>query len=99
MHERGIRRPSLGDLYRAFTEPRILHRSSSVRVTDSGDDGIRTHDFLLAKQALCQLSYVPERIKPTERDDRHDNDIAVVTRSTILGGHGVVQVGVVPTAP
>ncbi len=25
-----------------------------------GDDGIRTHDPLLAKQVLCQLSYVPE---------------------------------------
>jgi hypothetical protein len=24
-----------------------------------GDDGIRTHDPLLAKQVLCQLSYVP----------------------------------------
>jgi hypothetical protein len=24
-----------------------------------GDDGNRTHDPLLAKQVLCQLSYVP----------------------------------------
>ncbi len=26
----------------------------------SGDDGTRTHDPLLAKQVLFQLSYVPE---------------------------------------
>ena len=26
----------------------------------SGDDGTRTHDPLLAKQVLYQLSYVPE---------------------------------------
>jgi hypothetical protein len=24
-----------------------------------GDDGTRTHDPLLAKQVLCQLSYIP----------------------------------------
>ncbi|MEY3618828.1 MAG: hypothetical protein RL726_1526 [Actinomycetota bacterium] len=28
-------------------------------VTLGGDDGNRTHDLLLAKQALYQLSYVP----------------------------------------
>ena len=27
----------------------------------SGDGGTRTRDFLLAKQVLYQLSYVPER--------------------------------------
>ena len=27
--------------------------------TNGGDDGNRTHDLLLAKQALYQLSYVP----------------------------------------
>ena len=31
----------------------------TVVVTASGDDGNRTHDLLLAKQALYQLSYVP----------------------------------------
>ena len=30
------------------------------RVHSGGDDGNRTHDLLLAKQALYQLSYVPE---------------------------------------
>jgi hypothetical protein len=29
-----------------------------------GDDGTRTHDPLLAKQVLCQLSYVPEKSRP-----------------------------------
>jgi hypothetical protein len=29
------------------------------RLVIGGDDGIRTHDPLLAKQVLCQLSYVP----------------------------------------
>ena len=34
---------------------------SSVRqLHTSGDDGARTHDPLLAKQVLFQLSYVPE---------------------------------------
>jgi hypothetical protein len=32
-----------------------------------GDDGTRTHDPLLAKQVLCQLSYVPAA-------DRHSQD-------------------------
>jgi hypothetical protein len=27
-----------------------------------GDDGTRTHDPLLAKQVLFQLSYIPEEI-------------------------------------
>ena len=31
------------------------------KCTESGDDGTRTHDPLLAKQVLFQLSYVPER--------------------------------------
>ncbi len=31
----------------------------TVVFTTSGDDGNRTHDLLLAKQALYQLSYVP----------------------------------------
>ena len=31
----------------------------TVVFTASGDDGNRTHDLLLAKQALYQLSYVP----------------------------------------
>ena len=33
--------------------------SKTVAFTMSGDDGNRTHDLLLAKQALYQLSYVP----------------------------------------
>lgn len=28
-------------------------------IDQSGEDGTRTHDFLLAKQALSQLSYIP----------------------------------------
>ncbi len=32
----------------------------SGRGCSGGDDGNRTHDPLLAKQVLCQLSYVPE---------------------------------------
>ena len=30
-----------------------------IRVSDSGDEGDRTPDPLLAKQVLSQLSYVP----------------------------------------
>lgn len=33
--------------------------SAATRGFDGGDDGNRTHDPLLAKQVLCQLSYVP----------------------------------------
>jgi hypothetical protein len=29
-----------------------------------GDDGTRTHDPLLAKQVLFQLSYIPEKYLP-----------------------------------
>ena len=35
--------------------------SIAARGFDGGDDGNRTHDILLAKQVLCQLSYVPRR--------------------------------------
>ena len=34
--------------------------SGATRGFDGGDDGNRTHDPLLAKQVLCQLSYVPK---------------------------------------
>jgi hypothetical protein len=40
---------------------------------DGGDDGNRTHDPLLAKQVLCQLSYVPRGVT---------HDIAAQARST-----------------
>ncbi len=36
---------------------RISERMS--RVKTHGDDGTRTRDFLLAKEALYQLSYIP----------------------------------------
>ena len=32
---------------------------SDLRHLDGGDDGIRTHDPLLAGQVLSQLSYTP----------------------------------------
>ena len=35
-------------------------KENGRRVHSGGDDGNRTHDLLLAKQALYQLSYVPE---------------------------------------
>ena len=36
-----------------------LHRSSSIFRSTGGDDGVRTHDPLLAGQVLSQLSYTP----------------------------------------
>ena len=36
-----------------------------------GDEGTRTPDILLAKQALYQLSYVPPKPHPVIRDARH----------------------------
>ena len=36
-----------------------LHRSSSILWSTGGDDGVRTHDPLLAGQVLSQLSYTP----------------------------------------
>ena len=50
--------------------------------TNGGDDGNRTHDLLLAKQALYQLSYVPEgqdeRLSG-ENLVRHQDWLAVTT--------------------
>ena len=47
------------------TSARIGTRPRDSQASDqgiySGDDGNRTHDPLLAKQVLCQLSYVPGR--------------------------------------
>ena len=42
-------------------------------IQSGGDDGNRTHDLLLAKQALYQLSYVPEGRKRLSADhaDHH----------------------------
>ena len=34
--------------------------------TDGGDDGIRTHDPLLAGQVLSQLSYTPKGFSSSE---------------------------------
>ena len=45
-----------------MVEPRRFKRNG-------GDDGNRTHDLLLAKQALYQLSYVPERQASDYRRD------------------------------
>ena len=42
-----------------------------------GDDGNRTHDLLLAKQMLYQLSYVP--VKGVSR--QRDHDTISVTRA------------------
>ena len=36
-------------------------RSVPIDLSGGGDDGTRTHDPLLAKQVLFQLSYVPEK--------------------------------------
>ena len=33
---------------------------TSLRMTSPGDEGIRTPDLLLARQALSHLSYTPE---------------------------------------
>ena len=37
----------------------LIHRSPVDRLRSGGDDGIRTHDPLLAGQVLSQLSYTP----------------------------------------
>ena len=37
----------------------LIHRSPVDRLRPGGDDGIRTHDPLLAGQVLSQLSYTP----------------------------------------
>ena len=39
--------------------PFASRSASSVRFCAGGDDGIRTHDPLLAGQVLSQLSYTP----------------------------------------
>ncbi len=36
-----------------------MERMSRVTWQTHGDDGTRTRDFLLAKEALYQLSYIP----------------------------------------
>ena len=37
----------------------LVHLNADVFSTSGGDDGIRTHDPLLAGQVLSQLSYTP----------------------------------------
>jgi hypothetical protein len=43
----------------ALSRERAKTGYTDTEIAASGDDGIRTHDPLLAKQVLCQLSYVP----------------------------------------
>ncbi len=38
-----------------------MERMSRVELQTHGDDGTRTRDFLLAKEALFQLSYIPSK--------------------------------------
>jgi hypothetical protein len=49
---------------------RISHLSGTCPTLAGGDDGTRTHDLLVANQALYQLSYVPGKGRPStlERD-------------------------------
>jgi hypothetical protein len=44
-----------------FSEARLTVPLSCGNVWCGGDDGTRTHDPLLAKQVLFQLSYIPEK--------------------------------------
>ena len=48
------------------------------RVLVSGDDGNRTHDLLLAKQMLYQLSYVPEK---GDGQDSDGSELRLIWRS------------------
>ena len=58
-----------------FLHLRVLHFSfsclhpiyASRRLPGGGDDGIRTHDPLLAGQVLSQLSYTPIGVLPSSR--------------------------------
>ena len=43
-------------------------RTASEQDFSGGDDGTRTHDPLLAKQVLFQLSYVPSGVTIVGRD-------------------------------
>ena len=74
---RSIPEPSIGEArLRNALSTRRRKRAHPKRLGDrpvqprcdgdstSGDDGNRTHDILLAKQVLCQLSYVPEYSGP-----------------------------------
>ena len=45
--------------YRVSNIERVDLRGGSFLVDVGGSDGARTHDILLAKQALSQLSYTP----------------------------------------
>ena len=45
--------------YRPVSSFGLLARSPCSLLTAGGDDGIRTHDPLLAGQVLSQLSYTP----------------------------------------
>ena len=42
-----------------------LAEASTLLFHFSGEEGNRTPDLLLAKQALYQLSYIPDRVSPT----------------------------------
>ena len=65
-HELRARSSTVANVHRKFALHRFPFESSLLFVTNlsphsllGGDDGIRTHDPLLAGQVLSQLSYTP----------------------------------------
>ena len=48
--------------YKPISEVLLIHLIPFVAFATGGDDGIRTHDPLLAGQVLSQLSYTPRCI-------------------------------------
>ena len=58
----------------------LYQLSYAPRPDDIGDEGTRTPDILLAKQALYQLSYIPERGLLRLVIDAWPRDLAIRTR-------------------
>ena len=56
----------------------MSHRFSSVGPVGGGDDGIRTHDPMLAGQVLSQLSYTPIGFYPFPKPPRFPSEASDV---------------------
>ncbi len=93
-----LRRPCSEGLGRRWSGP-TGQRSTDSHTEPGGDDGTRTHDPLLAKQVLFQLSYVPSSVtlvpahSSTPRRLREALLAALASAVVVCGRETAVQLG------
>ena len=60
---------------------RYSNQLSYTFIENGGDEGIRTLDFLHAKQALSQLSYAPVSVLTGEVNDRYYRILSAICQA------------------